>query len=368
MCAVALLLFAATSGVDAQIGGLLKKKAGEVLKPKPTETKPAPPETKPATEPAPSTAPATTAAPAATPAAAPAAAPAPAASTDPLDESNLNIERNVNHIIRSPERETGRIPFFNPATVAAMKLLDNNGRVALVQKTAPTIKALVQSETFAKAHAEYIKSNFNAVDHGIVAKDLETMFKTGDTAGAEAYRQRQMAMNIVDQVEQQSAADIQRTLGVFLPMWKQSAQQSTGANKAKYERMVKDGEALAAAGTGDVVKMRRSFAVLMSLNADGIGDEAKLYAMREEAKKEVQQIAWNQYNLNAVVKKQLTTFVTECGTVDFTAKTEVKNNRDKFVNAAYERKSDIWKACYRAGQPATNAARQFAQGWLKELK
>jgi hypothetical protein len=46
----------------------------------------------------------------------------------------------------------------------------------------------------------------------------------------------------------------------------------------------------------------------------------------------------------------------------------VKDDTQKFVNPAYERKGDIWKACFRAGQPATAAARQFAQAWLKELK
>jgi hypothetical protein len=43
-CAIALSLLVAATGVNAQVGGLLRKKAGEVLKPKPapTETKPAP--------------------------------------------------------------------------------------------------------------------------------------------------------------------------------------------------------------------------------------------------------------------------------------------------------------------------------------
>ena len=373
-CAVGVFLLVATTGLDAQIGGLLKKKAGEVLKPKPapTETKPAPAATKPATatEPVPTTAAPAAAAPAA---AAPAPAPAATASRDPLDESNLNLATNINNFVREeqpvPEGEWSRVPFFSGPAVVAMKLLDNNGRVAFVGKTGPVIKSLVQSDTFAKAHADYIRSSYNAVDHGLAnVKGLEELMKAKDFAGMEAFGKRQQMMNLVDQIESQSAADIQRTLGYELDGWKKSAERATGANKAKYERYVKDGTALVALGTSDEKKLRRGYAVLKSIDMEGPATEDALYAMHDKAMQESQQIAWNQHNLQAVLKQQLTAFVAISGTVDFTAKTEVKNNADRFVNPAYEKKGAIWKACYRAGQPATAAARQFAQAWLKELK
>ena len=361
----ALLLVAATS-LDAQVGGLLRRKAAEVLKPKPAEPKPAPADTRPAPEPAPAPMPASTAAPAAP-------APAPAASADPLDESNLSLARNINSFVRDespvPSAEWSRVPFFAPATTAALKLLDNNGRVAFIGRTGPAIKMMVQSDAFAKAHADYIRTTFNAVDHGIAgARGLDDLMKAKDFAGMEAFGKRQTAMNIVDSIERQSAADIQRVLGFELESWRNSARQSTGANKAKYERYVRDGEALVALGTSDERKLRRGYAVLKSIDLDGPATEDALYAMHDQAKKETQQIAWNAHNLQTVLKQQLTAFVAISGSVDFNAATEMKNKAERFVNPAYEKKGDIWKACFRAGQPATAAARQFAQAWLKEMK
>jgi hypothetical protein len=354
------------------VGGLLRKKAGEVLKPKPapTETKPAP-EPTPTPAPTPGTSsPGTPATTAATPAAKPAE---PATSGDPLDASNLNLTNNINRYVQEdepvPEGEWSIVPFFGGATTTALKLLDNNGRVAFIEKTGPVIKALVQSDAFGKAHADTIRQRYNAVDHGLAgAKSMEDYMKAKDFAGMEAFGKRQQVMNIVDNVERQSAADIQRTLGYEIESWRQSAQTATGRNKAKYERYVKDGEALATLGTSDEKKLRRGYAVLKSIDMDGPDTEDAVYAMHAAAKRETEQAAWNKHNLNSVLKQQLTAFVAIAGTVDFKAETVVKDDTQKFVNPAYERKGDIWKACFRAGQPATAAARQFAQAWLKEWK
>src|SRR6185503_18431878 len=154
--------------------------------------------------------------------------------------------------------------------------------------------------------------------HGIAgAKGLEELMKAKDFAGMEAFGKRQTMMNLVDQIEQQSSADIQRTLGYELEGWRKSAQTATGKNKAKYERYVKDGAALTALGTSDEKKLRRGYAVLKSLDMEGPETEDALYAMHDRAKQETEQIAWNQHNLQAVLKQQLTAFVAIAGTVDF---------------------------------------------------
>jgi len=38
-----------------------------------------------------------------------------------------------------------------------------------------------------------------------------------------------------------------------------------------------------------------------------------------------------------------------------------------FVNPLYERKQKEWKLAFRAGKPATDAMRAFAQKWITEL-
>ena len=70
----------------------------------------------------------------------------------------------------------------------------------------------------------------------------------------------------------------------------------------------------------------------------------------------------------SLIKAWLNKFLDETKDVDFSAKTAAdQNNRQIFVKQEYERKSYLWKLCYRAGKGATEAGRSFAQKWLGEL-
>ena len=108
VCVLVLAIMAASAAADAQVGGLLRKKAAEVVGKKPEPAKPAP---APPPEPAPAPG---TAAPA-TPAAAPAAtgtretAPAPKAAVSPLDMSALPVKASANQVLRDrvTERSNG---------------------------------------------------------------------------------------------------------------------------------------------------------------------------------------------------------------------------------------------------------------------
>ena len=51
----------------------------------------------------------------------------------------------------------------------------------------------------------------------------------------------------------------------------------------------------------------------------------------------------------------------------FAAQTAQQGGRVKFTNPAYERKSSVWKAMYRAGKAPTAALSEFCNAWLKEL-
>ncbi|BCS31154.1 hypothetical protein TBR22_A03540 [Luteitalea sp. TBR-22] len=362
------VLVAAPVGLGAQFGGLLKKKAADVLKgkPAPTETT-----TEPAPTPAPAPAPATTAAPATTPAtgtssaAAPRAA-APATPSDPLDLANFRLADNANRVLRDEQPgQLPDVPYLGKATSAALKALDDGGRVAFVQKAGAALKSLVMSETFVSAHAEAIKRQYDAVDHGLKVSTPDQMMKKGDFAAYEAYNKRQMAANIVDTAEKQSGAEIKRIIPFQLDSWRESARSSTGPSKARSARILKEAEAILA--MTDEAAIRRGYALIRSLEVEGPDTTAALYAEAEQGRKEAEQVAWNEHNLKGVLKQQLTAFVALVPTVDFAAKTADKNGRQVFVSAAHERQGSLWKACYRAGKPAVTAAQAFAQAWLKEL-
>jgi flagellar biosynthesis GTPase FlhF len=68
-----------------------------------------------------------------------------------------------------------------------------------------------------------------------------------------------------------------------------------------------------------------------------------------------------------LVKKRLQTFLKSTENVDFNAKLVQKGKVMVFENPAYEKKDSNWKLAYRAGKDATQAARAFAQTWMKQL-
>lgn len=67
------------------------------------------------------------------------------------------------------------------------------------------------------------------------------------------------------------------------------------------------------------------------------------------------------------LKASLGRFLKASEGIDYAAATSRQGYRVTFVNPAYESKPDTWKACFRAGKEATEAARTFARAWLAEL-
>lgn len=65
-----------------------------------------------------------------------------------------------------------------------------------------------------------------------------------------------------------------------------------------------------------------------------------------------------------LIKKRLEKFMEISATVDF----EAALNGSQFANPEYEKKSDAWKMCYRAGKAVITAAREEVATWLKELQ
>lgn len=69
-------------------------------------------------------------------------------------------------------------------------------------------------------------------------------------------------------------------------------------------------------------------------------------------------------NADELIKKRLQTFLDLSATIDFDAEL----NGSQFANPEYEKKSDAWKMCFRAGKAVIAAAREEVEIWLKELE
>lgn len=91
----------------------------------------------------------------------------------------------------------------------------------------------------------------------------------------------------------------------------------------------------------------------------------------EQYKKEVAEweLKYPVNNSNFLIKSWLESFLTTSKDVDFNAQTAIdQNGKTLFVKQEYERKDNMWKLCFRGGKETTEAARNFAQSWLSELK
>ena len=72
-------------------------------------------------------------------------------------------------------------------------------------------------------------------------------------------------------------------------------------------------------------------------------------------------------DIKVFIRMRLEEFLKISADVDFDAELVQQGRLKKFVNQEYERKSMNWKYCFRAGKETVEAARKFAEQWLKEL-
>src|SRR4029079_10611126 len=70
---------------------------------------------------------------------------------------------------------------------------------------------------------------------------------------------------------------------------------------------------------------------------------------------------------DTIIKRQLKEYLSLVASVDFNAELIPKGGKKIFANPEYERKSERWKACFRAGKEVNDAIKSFVQQWLKEL-
>ena len=369
--ALVLAAAVASSAVDAQgLGGMIRKKAGEVVGGK----KPAPAPT-PATTAAPTpdatgttpTAPATTGDGPAAPAKA-------AAKTEvsPLETSELPVRQSADMVLRGNVnlRDNGdwdQLPYIPAAAVAAAYALGDAAQVTLVETVGSALKALVTSATFRDEHKQFIAREHQAVDHGIKGLvGMEEAMAKGDMKALEAIQQRMSAAIVVDQVQSWPAAMRKNQFTQQLADWKTRAADPKQYKRAKYQKIVAIAQPLEELA-GDDEKLVRGYAVILSIDNDGPDTEAAVFANHLRVKQEKEQLAFDKHNLPGQLKQQLTTFVAIASKVNFSASTVEKSGKTVFVNAADERQGALWKACFRAGEAPTAAALKLARAWLAEM-
>ncbi len=359
--ALALSLIAATAPVDAQLRGLIRKKAGEMVGGKKPEPAPTAPATGATTDTPDDTVPAP-----ATPARGDRAA------ASPLETSELPVRQSSLYVLRGGlnARDNGdweQLPSIPPAAVAAAYGLSEAAKATLVETVGAAVKTLVMSPTFLDEHNTFIKQEHQAADHGLKGViGMEEALKKGDMKALEAIQAREVAAITVNQVRTMPAESRKAYFTQQLEDWKTNAANPKRSDRVKLQKMVGLAQAIESLPPNDE-KFVRGFAVIMSIDSGGPDTEAALFALAERATKEKEQLAYDRFNLKSQLKQHLTTFVAIAPKVNFNAPTVEKSGRTIFVNAADERQGALWKACFRAGEGPTAAALKLARAWLAEL-
>jgi hypothetical protein len=93
---------------------------------------------------------------------------------------------------------------------------------------------------------------------------------------------------------------------------------------------------------------------------------AALVQEREAAVKELDAV-WPPDH-RTLVANRLRHFLDVSKDVAYDAVLTDKNGTKVFADPAFEARPKEWKMCFRAGKPATDAARSFAQKWLSDLE
>lgn len=86
---------------------------------------------------------------------------------------------------------------------------------------------------------------------------------------------------------------------------------------------------------------------------------------REEAVKQLDAV-WP-VDARTMVANRLRHFLQVSSEVDYDARLIDRNGTKVFADPTLEARPKEWKLCFRAGKPATDAARAFAQKWLSDL-
>ena len=242
---LALTLVVASTAVEAQLGGLLRKKAEEIAggKKKPAAPAPTPTPTPGTDEPA--------APPPAAPSGGGASAAAPSAeksaetkAVSPLEVAALPVRQSAVQVLRNriqpgPNGDWEQLPYIPAAAVAAAYALDDAAQVTLVETVGGALKSLVMSASFVAEHDKFVKDEHHGVNHGLKGVvGIEQAMKKNDLKALEAIQVNQIVAMGVDQSPVDAPAFLKTQFDEELAGWKKQAADVKRRECAKSQKLV----------------------------------------------------------------------------------------------------------------------------------
>ena len=210
---------------------------------------------------------------------------------------------------------------------AAFTAMSSTARVALVNFALTLSRAFVESDDFKRRYADHREANG------------PEPLPEGQTADSVLAKQREGFENQVaemrklfDQITPEQRATLEEG-------WKQMREQLTVMETGEKRKQL---ESLLNQQRADQVR-QRDLAV-QAFDKTYPADPRALVAMR------------------------LRRFLDATSDLDFAAELVDRDRKKVFANPAFEAKPAEWKMAFRAGKPATDAARTFARKWLDDLQ
>jgi hypothetical protein len=210
---------------------------------------------------------------------------------------------------------------------AAFIAMPPAARVALVNFALNLARAFAESDEFKRRYADHREANG------------PEPLPEGQTADAIFAKQRAGFENQV--------AEMRKLFDQITPAQRATLEEGWKQMRDQFDEMEK-GE--------------RRKQIEANLNAE----RAEQVRQRDAAVKEFEKVY--PADPRALVAGRLRRFLDVTKDVDFTAALVEKNKIKVFADPALEARPAEWKMCFRAGKPATDAARTFAQKWLNDLQ
>jgi hypothetical protein len=199
-------------------------------------------------------------------------------------------------------------------------------RAAMVTAIATLGRAFVESADFKQRYADHREAN--GPDPLPAEQTVEQIYK----------KQR-------DDYEQQ-VAGIRAMYDQITPEQRKTLEIGFDEMRAKFDVIEKEGRA--------------------ELEASLKSQRGPLVQAHDQAMKEFEKVFPADSKL--LVANRLRRFLDLSRDVDFTAQLTDRNGKKVFADPTLEARPAEWKMLFRAGKPATDAARAFAQKWLAELE
>ena len=221
-----------------------------------------------------------------------------------------------------------------PSRVSKIAL---GNRASIVQSVGVFVKSYVQTEDFKNRYAEWWKSQEPTKPNSPEQKAAERKQQIED--------QKKEQTKALGEIKKQIAAtkdqNMKKQLEQFLTMQVQMIAQMNTPESQK--------------------QMQETYEMIEKI-------EAEEYKTKYAEYQEKYKIWQEQKDSKVLIKLDLKKFLAATENIDFEAKVKTDQYGKKvFVNEEYESKDADWKTAFRAGKPATEAARSFAQEWLRNL-